>query len=315
MQVSVILPTHAPHSGRLHRTLAGLRAQTLPPNRWETLLVDNASPVPLAAAALTPVAPPNLRVIAEPALGLTPARLRGIKEAQGELLVFVDDDNVLDPHFLENALARFASSAQLGAAGGPVLPEWESPPSEWTRPFHGLLALRDHGPELLVAAGGAAAPWPHFAPVGAGLIVRRKAALIYAREVAASPGRHALDRRAGGLTSGGDCDLVFTILHHGSDVAYDPQLRLTHLIPASRLPVAYLARLNRGIMRSWVAVLALHGQCPWPPISRATVPLRAARAWWRRRVWSGSAARVRWAGDLGQFEGQADLTTSGRPSE
>ena len=33
--------------------------------------------------------------------GLTYARLRGIKEASGDLLVFVDDDNVLDPDYLE----------------------------------------------------------------------------------------------------------------------------------------------------------------------------------------------------------------------
>ena len=38
-------------------------------------------------------------------LGLTPARLRGIRESRGELLVFVDDDNVLERDYLEVALA------------------------------------------------------------------------------------------------------------------------------------------------------------------------------------------------------------------
>ena len=46
---------------------------------------------------------PNGRHVREDELGLTPARLRGVAEAVAELLVFVDDDNILDPDYLEQA--------------------------------------------------------------------------------------------------------------------------------------------------------------------------------------------------------------------
>ncbi len=309
--LSVLLCTHNPHPGRLARTLAGLAAQTLDVSSWELLLVDNGSTPAISTSSLAAPGPQlaNLRIVPEPVPGLTPARLRGIAEARGEVLVFVDDDNVLDPGYLSTALAAFRASPRLAAAGGPVRPEFEAPPPVWAEEFFPLLALHDHGPAPLIAPGGPAAPWPAFAPVGAGLCLRRSAALDYAAALRGDPARAALDRRAGQLTSGGDNDIVFTALRAGGDVAYLPELALSHLIPASRLDPGYLARLNRGIQSSWVRVLALHGACPWPAISRITIAPRAARAWFRQRAWAGPAQKVRFHGLLGRFEGQADQSS------
>lgn len=306
-RLSVILPTRNPHRDRLRQTLSALAAQTLPRGQWELLLIDNGSTPPLANDLHPLLGDPCARLIVEPHAGLTPARLAGIRAARGEVLVFVDDDNVLVPTYLDDAAHRFDTAPSLGAAGGPVVPQWETPPPEWSREFWGLLALRERGASPEIAHGRPAAPWPDFAPVGAGLCVRRTHALAYAEAVTRDPRRHALDRRNGALASGGDNDLVFTVLHAGADVGYFPELRLTHLIPAARLSPGYLARLNRGIMRTWVRVLTLHGQCPWPAVPRSTVPLRVARAWFRHRPWLSPAQRIRWAGVRGQFEGQADV--------
>lgn len=309
--ITVVLPSRNPHPGRFQRTLAGLGIQTLHREAWELVVVDNGSTPPITSNSQPLLAKLDARIIVEAKPGLTPARLAGIRGAHGDVLVFVDDDNVLAPEYLETVSQQFAESPSLGVAGGPVVPEWESPPPAWTQEFHGLLALRDLGDQPILAKGGPGAPWPTFAPVGAGLAVRRSHALAYAEAVKRDPRRQSLDRSGGSLASGGDNDLVFTALHGGGDVAYFPELRVTHLIPASRLDPNYLARLNRGIMRTWIRVLALHGQCPWPAIPGWTIPLRAGRAWMRRRVWQSPAAQVRWAGDLGQFEGQADLTEEG----
>lgn len=305
--ISVILPTRNPHRGRLDRTLAGLAAQSLPRDEWELLVVDNGSEPPLAPNLGSRFTGPMPRVVVEPAPGLTPARLAGIREARGEVLVFVDDDNVLAPDYLAVVARHFAAKPALAAAGGTVLPEWEAPPPPWSAEFHGLLALRDLGRVERIARGGPNVAWPEFAPVGAGLVVRSTAARAYAAAVAGDPRRRSLDRHGSSLASGGDNDLVFTALHAGGDIAYLPELSLTHLIPASRLDPGYLARLNRGIMRTWVRVLALHGQCPWPSIPRATVAPRVLRAWWRCRAWRGPVEQIRWHGARGQFEGQADL--------
>ena len=308
MRISVILPTRNPDPDRLAKTLAGLGAQTIPASDREILLIDNGGTPPLTRSVAPALA--GLRVARENETGLTPARLRGIAEARGDVLVCVHADPVLAPASLAAAANRCAAQPGLGAAGGPVRAEFATPPPEWTREFHGLLALHEHGAGELIATGSATAPWPAFAPVGAGLCVRRTAATSYVAALAADPSRRRLDRSGGSLASGGDNDLVFTLLHAGWDVGYFPELSLRHLIPSSRLAADYLARLNEGIQRTWVRVLSLHGHCPWRPIPPWTLPPRLARAWWRERAWASPAHHIRWRGVRGRFLGQADLHRS-----
>jgi glycosyltransferase involved in cell wall biosynthesis len=300
--LTVIICGHNPHPGRLARTLDGLHAQTLPATRWDCVLVDNASAPPLAAPA---GAPANLRVVREPLPGLSHARRRGLRETAAPLCVFADDDNVLAPDYLASALALAAAHPRAGAFGGRSLPEFETPPPEWAREFFDLLALRAPGPAALVApAQTPPREYPRCAPIGAGMVLRREAASAWLDV----PASGLTDRRGGELTSGGDNDIVLTVFSAGWDVAYFPELALTHLIPAARLDPAYLARLNRAIQKSWVQVLARHGLRPWPPIPAWTLPLRRLKAWLAHRAWSSPSARIRWQGVCGRFEGQAAIS-------
>jgi len=140
--ISVIVCTRNPRGDYLHRVLEALNAQTLPKNNWELLVVDNASNERLADS-LRLSWHPRARHIREDNLGLTSARMRGITEACGELLVFVDDDNVLAPDFLEKARTLYAQRPDLGAFGaGSLEPEFEVRPPSEILPRIRLLALR-----------------------------------------------------------------------------------------------------------------------------------------------------------------------------
>lgn len=306
MELSVIIPTHNPDAARLARTLAGLDAQTLAPSRWELLVVDNASSPALDLAVHARVAPANARLVHEPELGLTAARRRGLTEARGACIVLVDDDNVLAPDYLEHVLALFAAHPQLGAAGGKSVPEFESPPAPWVREFDGLLACRDRGDAAQIATqlrddARGRNEYPPCAPIGAGMALRRSAVQPWLDQ----PNSSLPDRRGAALTSGGDNDIVLTVLAHGWHVGYFPQLSLTHLIPTARVQRDYLARLNRGIAKSWIQVLTKHAACPWSAIPPWTVPLRKLKAWFNYRAWAGPAEFIRWQGACGHFEGQA----------
>jgi glycosyltransferase involved in cell wall biosynthesis len=306
-ELSVVIAAHNPSRERLRRTLAGLRAQTLGAGLWETVLVDNASRAFPPESDYSELRPTNLRLVREGVLGLSAARLRGFAEAKGELIVLVDDDNVLAPDYLERALRLAAEHGHVGAFGGKSLPEFERPPADWQREFLPLLALRDPGREPIVSRGlrpegNARDQYPAAAaPIGAGMAIRRRAAAAWSAE----KGHAALpDRRGAELSSSGDNDIVLTIMRHGWEVAYFPELTLVHLIPAARLETSYLCRLNRGIQRSWMLALSRHDANPWPPIPGWSVPLRKLKAWFSHRAWAGPAARVRWHGACGHFEGR-----------
>ncbi|MGH7995520.1 MAG: glycosyltransferase, partial [Opitutaceae bacterium] len=194
--LSVIVPCHNPDIGRFIRTLRGLREQTLEPARWEAIVVDSASDRFPADSLFREMRLPGLRLVREPAPGLTAARVRGFREAQGQVCVMVDDDNVLAPDYLAFGLAAFQGDPRLGAAGGKSLPEFHPDPPAWIREFDGLLALRDLGERPVRAewADGSPRDYPGCAPVGAGLAVRRDAALAYGDAVDRDPLRRGLDR-------------------------------------------------------------------------------------------------------------------------
>src|SRR5258708_39359270 len=119
-KLSVVICTHNPRKDYLLRTLASLRAQTISLRSWELLLVDNASEERLGDVWDISWHP-RARHVREDELGLTPARLRGIRESSGELLLFADDDNVLAPDYLDRAVAIAKRYTYLGVFGAGIL--------------------------------------------------------------------------------------------------------------------------------------------------------------------------------------------------
>jgi glycosyltransferase involved in cell wall biosynthesis len=242
MFLTVIICTHNPRADYFDQCLDALSKQTLSKDDWELLIVDNASET-LLATSIDLSWQPSARVVREETLGLTPARLLGIREARGELLVFVDDDNVLDPDFLQVALQTAAQKTFLGSWSGQCRPGFEQQPPEWTRRYWGNLVIRQFENDV----------WsnlPRLAdtmPCGAGLCVRRSVAEHYLKLHESGRRSFQLDRAGELLLSGGDNDLAACACDLGFGVGLISALKLTHLIPPERLTEDYLARLTEGI--------------------------------------------------------------------
>ncbi|MDO8541032.1 MAG: glycosyltransferase [Opitutaceae bacterium] len=296
--VSVILCTHNPRSDFLARTIAALIAQTLPRDAWELLAVDNASDPALPRSTVE--WHPRGRLLPEPAIGLTRARIRGIAAAQSALLVFVDDDNVLAPDYLAQALAVSRERPFLGAWGGAVTGEFEVPPPRWAEPYLPFLALRD----------SAAEAWSNLSqisaatPCGAGLCVRRDVAEKWAQRASNDPRRLHLGRIGRGLGAGEDGDLAFTACDLGLGAGVLPSLRLNHIIPAERLTLAYLERLVEEMSRSEVLLRSLRQHVAPPP--RFGIASRVVRALNLLRLPAPTRRLIR-AGERGRQAGHAAL--------
>jgi Predicted glycosyltransferases len=285
--ISVLLCTHRPDPARLRATLDGLRRQTLPVARWELLVVDNASTPPLELAdelAWHPLA----RVIREEKLGLTHARCAGISAAIASLLVFVDDDNVLDPRYLAAAVELADRRPDIGAFGGEVSPGFETEPAPELRPWLGVLALRE-------VSAPRWAMYPEIndtLPCGAGLVVRAAVARRYLDAVRGDPVRAALDRRGDSLASCGDTDLALTAVDHGLGTGVFPELRLRHLIPARRVQPAYLLALIEDLERSRQVLCHLRGLPATPPPGLVRRLWNALNAWRHREFFHRVHAAV-----------------------
>ncbi|PPS42804.1 glycosyltransferase [Chroococcidiopsis sp. TS-821] len=257
--ISVIICTHNPNLYYLDKVLMALKSQTLVLEQWELLLVDNANRQ-LLSKEIDLTWHPQARHIREEELGLTPARLRGIKEARGHLLVFVDDDNVLEQNYLEVALQISKNWSNLGAWGGIIQPEFEQQPPEWTKPYWIHLAIRDFDRDK----------WSNLAyqnettPCGAGMCVRKVVAEKYAELLHNDSRRSQLDRRGKQLISCGDTDLALTSCDIGLGTGNFTALKLTHLIPSNRLQEDYLVKLLEGIGYSVIILDFLRGKVPTP---------------------------------------------------
>lgn len=235
MKASVVVCTHNPRPDFLDQVVGALKAQTLPMSLWELLVVDNASTTPLAPV-LNLAWHPHQRVMREEKLGVTYARLRGITESTGDMLVFVDDDNVLYPDYLEQALAIAGKHPRMGSWGGISHPQFEQSPPEWTRRYWEMLAVREFSLDRIGTS-----------PIGAGLCIRRPVALHYYQQVMDCPLRLALGRVGSSLVSAEDMNLAKCAKALDLEMGVFTALQLKHLLPAHRLTEEYLLRLTEAM--------------------------------------------------------------------
>lgn len=243
-ELSAVICTHNPRADYLRRVLDALAGQTLPCHQWQLLLIDNASGRALAESWDLSWHP-HSRIIREDQLGLTPARLRGIREAMTDLLVFSDDDTVFNPNYLAEALRIAHEWPMLGAWGGQPMPEFETPPPEWSKPYLSMLGLCQTARDF----------WSNnyhgnACPIGAGLCIRREVALQYAACLSHSSGRLHLDRTGKLLLAGGDTDMAFTACDMGMGIGRFVSLGFLHLIPSRRLELQYLLAMREGMVYS-----------------------------------------------------------------
>ncbi|HBJ34686.1 MAG TPA: family 2 glycosyl transferase, partial [Planctomycetaceae bacterium] len=222
--------------------------------QWELLLIDNASTEELSAHwDLTWHS--QGRHIRENELGLTPARLRGIQEGRGDILVFVDDDNVLQHDYLLRTTDIAHQWPQLGAWSGAVIPEFEVQPAHELRDYLWSLCIREVKTDCWSNQGDFdSTPW------GAGMCTRRQVATAYTAKTSSDPLRKSLDRRGSSLGSTGDIDLALTSLDFGLGTGVFRDLRLVHLIPARRVTEDYLLALIEQSTASYHVQLALAGR-------------------------------------------------------
>lgn len=117
--VSVIIPTYK-HRDYVLESIASVRAQTF--TDWELIVVNDGSPddthtvlQPLAQAGV-------IRYIRQENQGQAAARNRGLAEARGEFIAFLDDDDAWPSDSLEWRVRALQSQPEVGVVCGVYRP-------------------------------------------------------------------------------------------------------------------------------------------------------------------------------------------------
>jgi glycosyltransferase involved in cell wall biosynthesis len=107
--VSVIIPVYG-HARYLDDTIRSALAQTM--RDWEIVAVDDSSP-DNSAEVIRSFGDPRIRYIWQANQGMAGARNSGLKLAEGEYVVFLDDDDLLEPEFMQTCLEALRQDSTL----------------------------------------------------------------------------------------------------------------------------------------------------------------------------------------------------------
>ena len=222
MFCSLVVPCYS-RAQFLRDTVRSLLEQRAPFD-FEILVIDNS---PNGAhkdlADEFPDEPAPLRVICEPKMGLHFARHAGAREARGEVVVYVDDDVIAPPGWLEAIATPFQSDENVAIVGGKVVAQWEDgPPASLDFPMT-YLSLLDEGEQTRELK------WPEGV-FGCNMAVRRD--IIF--QVGGFHPDGIADPKRWFLRGDGETGFHQKVFESGGKVLYVPGAWLWHRIPASR---------------------------------------------------------------------------------
>jgi glycosyltransferase involved in cell wall biosynthesis len=223
----------------LKKTIESVAAQTLSHSlAWEILVVDNNSTdqTRQVVEALQRRFPERIRYVFEPQQGVSYARNAGTREARGEILAFIDDDETADAKWLA-ILTSNLHGGQWAGAGGRIVP-----PSNFSSPSW-----------LSIKSWFASGPLASFDPsLEAGQLYEPpfSANMAYRKEVFDKCGlfRTDLGRTGKNLISNEDTEFGRRVMAAGLHVRYEPSAVTYHPIEERRLRKEYFLSwwFNKG---------------------------------------------------------------------
>jgi glucosyl-dolichyl phosphate glucuronosyltransferase len=231
--ISIVICTFN-RASLLHKMLESFfRQKQIDEIPYELLIVDNNSRDETAVVARKFLKNGNVSYLREANQGLSFARNRGIAEAKGEIISFLDDDVLVHERWLSSLKACF-DETDTDVVGGRVSLKFEVPPEKWVGYlFRKCLSEVDLGASRRVLSDGDGL-------YGANLSFRKK--------VFESVGIFDISAGRSGqeLLSGEETQLVRKILKKGGKVVYDPDVYVEHLIGPERLQWQYFVKRAKG---------------------------------------------------------------------
>lgn len=232
MNVSVVICTYN-RSFHLRNVLATVFSQTvLEEIRWDIVVIDNNSSdnTPEIVKELAGVAPVALRYFREEQQGISHARNRGVREASGDYLVFIDDDALAAQGWLA-AICRTMAETGCDCCGGRIHLKPDKPLPLWLKPeLWGFLGYLDYGDTIRVL---------NTEYLFSGNMGLRKGVFETIRLFDPE-----LGRKEKALTGGEEIDMQQRLRAAGGTFVYQPDALVYHVIGEWKLTKSYFRKLH-----------------------------------------------------------------------
>ena len=222
----------------LDQTLASMRELVIPAGiEWQVLVVNNHCTDDTDQVLAKHADDLPLRRLWEPNLGKSNALNTAIDTIEGELILWTDDDVLVNPDWLGAHVDAANRYPDASFFGGPIEPWFETGPPLWVTTVWNQIALafatRDFGNDEFKLSAATL-------PFGANLAIR-----------ADVQRRFRYNRRLGRVgpteVRGEETVILKQLLAAGYGGYWIPQARLRHFIPNERISLEYLERFFYGI--------------------------------------------------------------------
>ena len=240
LDLSLVIATYN-RAEQLMVTLESVATQSHPTARWECIVVDNNSKddtrlrVEAFAAEHSEL---NIRYVFEQNQGLSYARNRGIKESNGAIIAFVDDDETIVEEFIAAYVELFVNYKDAMAAGGKIVAHYPTGRPRWMSKYaeQPIANPMDFGESVK--------PFPKGRIPGGGNMAMRSE--VFDRIGVFDT---TLGRTGKRLIGGEESDLFERIAAQNMALYYVPRAVMYHIIPEQKLTDDYFCRLayNTGL--------------------------------------------------------------------
>ncbi|MFC1894775.1 glycosyltransferase [Candidatus Dependentiae bacterium] len=242
INISLIIPTHNRRDSlnRILKNLLTLKDETF----FQIVVVDNNSSD--GTVDLVKQNYKHVKYVFEKNTSFTKARKTGAENADGEIIIYLDDDVVLEDGCIDEVNKIFKEKKDCAVLGGRIFPLYEQKPPQWIldlqNKFNGFSTF-DCGNDLKKVD---AVPGPFMA-------IRKK---VFDLVGGFSPDTVGVETNTAKKTfkkiyiGPGDYGFCLLCRQAGYKVFYSPKIKLNHVIPAFRLTKEF-----------WISRMVGEGHC------------------------------------------------------
>ncbi|RLD63731.1 MAG: hypothetical protein DRJ01_02965 [Bacteroidetes bacterium] len=211
--------------------LNSLINQTVDKDKYEVIIVNNNSTdstEKICKQFISENKELNVSYFVEKNQGLSFARNRGIKEAKGEIISFIDDDAIAREDYVENLIKTFKQYPEYGAIGGKVIPIFpdNKEPVWMSKYIQGVVSKVDYGNKIK--------DFSKKYPTGCNMAFRRE-----------------LFEKFGGFNTdlvyrGDDKYVFYKLKKNKVKILYAPNVYVNHNIDAYRIEPKFIDKISKS---------------------------------------------------------------------